>query len=88
MNNLANAAVVGTLVNRIRPILHGHDPGIQSAVLADLLAMWLAGHIGADRHGMREHLLAEHIKLVRDLIPPNEKMILTDLRKDEHSGNG
>ena len=32
------------LIERIKPILAGHDPSIQSTVLADLLSMWVVGH--------------------------------------------
>jgi hypothetical protein len=35
---------VKMLTNRISPILHGHNPEIHGAVLAELLATWLAGH--------------------------------------------
>lgn len=73
------------LVDRIRPILAGHDPAIQSAVLADLLSMWLAGHFladsGDDQAKFREELLANHMQLVRDLIPANEAMIVERTRK-------
>jgi hypothetical protein len=34
------------LVERIAPILHGHEPDVQGAALADLVAIWLAGHRG------------------------------------------
>ena len=36
---------VKMLTDRISPILHGHNPEIQGAVLAELLATWLAGHV-------------------------------------------
>ena len=66
--------IVLQIVDRIRPLLAGHPPDIQSAVLADLLAMWLAGHQGPDGiiDKAREDLLAAHIELVRNLIPVNE----------------
>jgi len=32
------------LFNEIRPILTGQGPEIQGAVIAQLLALWLAGH--------------------------------------------
>jgi adenosyl cobinamide kinase/adenosyl cobinamide phosphate guanylyltransferase len=60
------------------PLLVGLDPGIQSAVLADCLATWLAGHQMSDRaelERMREELLAEFIALVRELVPVNEAII-------------
>lgn len=33
---------VEAIVAAISPLLAGHDPGVQGAALADLLAMWLA----------------------------------------------
>ena len=56
------------IVDRIRPILGGHHPAVQGAVLADLLAIWLAGH----QADLREALLDVHIEKVRELVPVNE----------------
>jgi hypothetical protein len=70
---------VEVLFNRVRPLFAGQPPGVTGAVLADLLAVWLAGH--SSGHGptasrrIREELLAAHIKLVRELIPVNEEII-------------
>jgi len=72
------------IVERIRPILAGKDPAIVSAALGDLLAMWLAGHFASGPKAtaaLREQLLREHIQLVRDLIGPNEQMILEGVRR-------
>src|SRR5262245_11196092 len=67
----------------IAPRLAGRPPVIQSAVLADLTAMWLAGvqvcgtgsAARADLAAIREDLLAAHMDLVRDLIHPNEQIL-------------
>lgn len=90
---------IDTLVELIRPILAGQHEAIQSAVLADLLSMWLAGHIIAARldtpagqekrreklqEKLRDKLLRDHIKLVRDLIPLNEAMLLERTRRHSH----
>ena len=80
----ADAVVVSDLVKQIGPILHGHNPAVQSAVLADLLATWLAGHMSSDPGKFREELLADHIKLVRKLIPVNEKMIVARVRAESN----
>jgi hypothetical protein len=56
------------LTREIGLILHGHDRIVQSAVIADLLAIWLAGHAPF----LRDGVLRRHIKLVRDLVPVNE----------------
>jgi len=74
----SRTVLIRQLVEAISPLLAGFEPEVQSAVLADLLAMWLAGHLG-ERQAvaeLREQLLAGHIKLVRDLIPANEKLLL------------
>ncbi len=72
---------VEPIVERIRPLLAGHRPEIQGAVLADLLATWLAGHMGEGADRVREELLRMHIEMVRKLIPVNETMILERLRR-------
>lgn len=59
------------LVDRISPLLAGQSAELQGAVLADLIAIWLAGHrieggrVEGDR--MREELLALHVAHVREL---------------------
>jgi hypothetical protein len=58
---------VAKVVDRVCPILAGHHPGIQGAALADLLAIWLAGHPPE----VREGLLTFHIAQVRQLIAVN-----------------
>jgi hypothetical protein len=66
---------VRTLIARISPILHGQDRQVQGAVLADLLAKWLAGHcVPDDRFQtilMRGRILHQHMKIVRDLAKVN-----------------
>jgi Lar family restriction alleviation protein len=44
---------------------------VQGAVLADLLATWLAGH----PNFVRESILSLHIKVVRELVPVNEAQL-------------
>jgi len=79
------AVRVRELVEKIGPLLHGQGPEVQSAVLADLTAMWLAGHMLLDDVGeidaaaterLRLELLTEHVRLVDNLIRPNEAAIL------------
>ena len=62
---------VERIVDRIRPVLAGHPPELQGAVLADLLAMWIAGHHPV----LRDEILTLHIDGVRKLIAPNEAAI-------------
>jgi hypothetical protein len=64
---------VGRLVRLIGPILKGHPAPIQGAVLADLLAIWLAGHVieddPAQTDRLRNSILKMHMGKVRELIP-------------------
>lgn len=76
---MTDPADVGPLVNQTRALLAGRPAQIQSAVLADLLAIYLAGHIIRDSpvetNALRERLLDLHVGLVRELIPVNAAQI-------------
>ena len=78
MNAHEKALEVAELVRQIRPLLLGKDPDVQGAALADLLAMWLAGHVMRGDPKMtkklREMMLKAHIVAVRGLIPLNYKI--------------
>lgn len=74
---------VGATIARIAPLLKGKPPSVQGAVLADLLAMWLAGH-GVEGNAdetlkLRATLLAEHCRVVRELVEVNAKILGTDV---------
>lgn len=64
------------LSRKLREVIAGHSPELQGAALADLLSIWLAGHLivgdpeATSSH--REELLQLHIGCVRDLIPDSE----------------
>ena len=70
------------IVERIGPLLGGEPPEAQGAALADLLAIWLAGHEVPGNpdatHTLRAELLAEHLHLVRQLVPVNAGIIGTE----------
>jgi hypothetical protein len=72
---------VAAIVDRVRPLLGGHAAEIQGAALADLLAIWLAGHhVAGDEDAtrtMRAVLLAMHCAEVRKLTTVNAKIIGT-----------
>jgi hypothetical protein len=72
---------VAPIVESIRPLLAGKPPELQAAVLADLLAIWLAGHYvegdEAATRKMRAELLAEHCVAVRQLTRINARIIGT-----------
>jgi shikimate 5-dehydrogenase len=60
------------LVEQIRPLLAGKGGAAQGAALAMLLATWLGGHVvigNPERQAkIREELLSEHVKTVRQLL--------------------
>jgi hypothetical protein len=76
-----NAVTVAALVQRISPILSGHPPEIQSATLADLTAMWLAGMQdienpeNAELLALRADIFAMWCRAVTDLVPANVAII-------------
>jgi hypothetical protein len=79
----SDAKLAQRLINEIAPMLHGHGPAVQSAVLADLFAMWLAGHQGPGAAEYRELAIADWLRTMRELIPVNEEMILQRLAERE-----
>jgi hypothetical protein len=66
------------LVERIKPLLAHNKPQVQSAALAELLSIWLAGfHVPDDPEAteqLRAELLERHCELVRELTAVNAKM--------------
>jgi predicted ABC-class ATPase len=70
------------LVEEIKPLLAGKSAFIQGAVLADLLAIFLAGHIvpgdQAATNQLREDILSMHIEQVRELVPVNAELYTAD----------
>lgn len=69
-------AEVEPIVESIKPLLAGHAPEIQSAVIAELLAIWLHGHQSLDPKKLslrnlkqfREEMLHRHVEFVRELV--------------------
>jgi hypothetical protein len=53
------------LVEQIRPMLAGRGPAIQGSVLADLVAIWIAGH---QTRELQAAMLEVHRQTVADLI--------------------
>ena len=66
------AAATDALLDRIAPILQGQPAELQGAVLADMTALWLAGHRlegeRAEGDRLRAELLELHATHVRELI--------------------
>ena len=76
-----NPPEIVDLMTQIMRLLAGKESGIQGAVLADLLAIWLAGHtIIGDPEAtarLRDEILQLHIATVRELIPENARLMGT-----------
>ena len=72
------ALLVAERVARISPLLHGIGADAQGGVLADLVAMWLAGHVvpgdPALTAVMRDDMLALWVDTMRQLIGPNAEI--------------
>ena len=66
------------VADQIKPILAGQGSPIQSAILAELTAIWLAGHIIPDdpeeTRRLRAELLDGHVRLIRQLIEANAEL--------------
>ena len=77
----SDPAAIAQTINQIRPLLARRSAVFQGAVLADLLAIWLAGHqVGVDADAtrkLRAELLAQHCFAVRQLTAVNAKIIGT-----------
>jgi hypothetical protein len=70
------------LREHIEPLLAGQDPPLQSVALAELLSIWLAGHVvrgdpDATRT-MRAELLADFCFAVRQLTDVNAEAMGTE----------
>jgi hypothetical protein len=85
----AEARAAMALVEVVRPLFAGKSADVQGAALADLLAMWLAGHVmqgdqkATDR--LRRRMLEHHLEAVRSLISVNYKMLIEpELKRRQH----
>jgi len=65
---------VEEIVAKIATMFAGTPPEVVGAVLADLLARFIAGHAP----DIREEVLALHIEFMRPLIEVNEKIAFGD----------
>jgi hypothetical protein len=53
------------IVEAIRPLLAGKLPAVQGLVVAELVAIWIAGHA----EEFREQILEMELQTIRDLVP-------------------
>ncbi|NEI52669.1 hypothetical protein GR217_34185 [Rhizobium leguminosarum] len=61
---------IEAIVEAIKPHLAGHPVELQGAVIADLMAIFLAGMAPE----LREEAIEFHVDLVRQLIPVEERI--------------
>jgi hypothetical protein len=67
------------VAEQIRPFLAGRPPEIQGAILAELLSVWIAGHYPGGQQLM-DAVLETHLRLVRQMIPTNVEMLISQGR--------
>lgn len=71
-------------VESIKPLLAGQDPDVIAAVLAELLAILIAGHrceLPENTAALHEEMLQLHIDVVRKLIPLNTEIISAAIKE-------
>jgi hypothetical protein len=79
MNPQVEASRALEIAEMIGVLLWGQDPGVQGAVLAELLGRYLAGWVPQ----FRESVLKEHIDAVRKLTLATERQMFGE---DGHPG--
>jgi hypothetical protein len=71
---------------KMKPLFTGYHPATQGAVLSSLTALFLAGHMvqgsRTKTDKVREQLLVEHVRAVRQLIPDAERMVLETMQQN------
>jgi hypothetical protein len=70
---------IDELTDEIRLALRGKGPLMQGAALADIVAMFFAGHAPA----IREEVITQWNDVVRKLIPVNEGFLFEQYGKPE-----
>jgi len=66
---------VDGLVADIKPLLAGRHPGVQGAALAELVALWVAGHAPM----IRDTIVRGHIEVIDKLVPLAERELFGPL---------
>lgn len=81
-----DTAVTMAISEVIQPLLHGQARQVQGGVLADLLSLWLAGHvIIGDREAtdeLRHQLLDDLVATVWKLVPASEQEIMSKIEPE------
>lgn len=55
------------IAEQIKPLLHGRDPAVQGAALAEIVSIYFTGH----RPELREEAITLWLKTMRDLVAHN-----------------
>jgi hypothetical protein len=63
------------IARMIKPLLAGYPPGVQGAVLAELLSIWLAANTINGGDELMETALTIHVEAVRKLVPININLL-------------
>ena len=81
MTSDEKADAAEALAEKIAPMFAGLDPDIIGAALADLTAIWLAGHRivddGLATAQLRDEVLRAHTRVIRKLTTLNAKIMGT-----------
>jgi hypothetical protein len=59
------------LVSALKPLINGHHPAVQGAAIAELFALWIAGH----NEAVRDQMFEMQIEAVRAHYPQIAKAI-------------
>lgn len=85
----AYTLIAQALSGAIQPLLRGHPPFVQGAVLADLVSLWLAGHImpgdPVATLKVRKEFLEDWLATVWSLVPASEEEILAKMEAQGHA---
>jgi len=80
---MSHAEQILELTKQIKPLLAGKPAVVQSGALADLIAMWLAGHwipgCPDETEQIRRDLFERYCELVIDLVEVNARELGTDV---------
>ena len=84
---MTEADEVVDLVQILRPLFVDKPKEVQGAALADLVSIWLAGHVvrgdPAATERWRNSILDLHVEVVRELTPINYQLLVApQLRAD------
>jgi hypothetical protein len=77
-----NAVEYEEILARLKPIIGGRAPELQSAIVAELTALWLVGHADLLRAG----LFVRHMELIRNILPSVELEVFGAKGHPENEG--